>query len=77
MEHITQRSSKGNDVQQIGGEQVKKAVKNTVQVGFRMPESLKRAIDMEAVKNERTFTQQVVFELRRNHPEATNGAVEK
>lgn len=56
---------------------MKKAVKNTVQVGFRMPESLKRAIDMEAVKNERTFTQQVVFELRRNHPEATNGAVEK
>lgn len=54
-----------------------KRTTNTVQVGFRMPEALKRVVEIEAAQNERTFTQQVVFELRRNHPDAMNVEVEK
>lgn len=43
----------------------------TKQISFRMPASLRETIEAIGKQNERTLSQQIIFELRQNHPTTT------
>lgn len=45
----------------------------TAQYAFRLPVKLRKAVEQEAIRNERTLSQQIIFELRKNHPEGNVG----